>query len=500
MTMTAVDVNAGFDTERAGQIADIGRFNAEAEAWNKLPEAERVTAAQAKAQAKFDQRIADGKMRDLGNGRYQVTDPGSYDDGEVFFTQRQAGGLRNLLVLPEHGLDTSTGKAALFSMFPEWHGDGEIRVAGEKDIRKVIKLAGLDFTVMQRPACFQVGTRTIQVPGQFVNYRSDNLHPFGVVGKVYTPFQPATSFDFMQGLFEDEELMVASAGAFGLGESIFITALLPDHMVIDAGGISDIIAPYVAILDNFNGSGRFWAMVTPWRIRCRNTERLAVNGAATKWGIRHTTNAPAKVKEAQRTLGLARKYYAAFQAEENALARTPLTKGEFRQAMAEAFGEVAKDEVASTRVWGSRLRDVEDAAQTTRTRLANDRREESLMAWFETFQRELGDTAYAAERALTAHADHDQVRNGSDPEADAQERLAVELQGSVKGLRGADAAAVREQASLARQAAAELRDQVRKVRRLEANLGGDSDNLKDAAHAALIRRAVAKGRLTLTNR
>lgn len=488
MTITA-DVNAGFDTERASQIASIGAYNAEATAWNALPESERITAAQAEQQRRFEERIAAGKMRDLGNGRYQVTDPGSYDNGEVFFTQRQAGGLRQLLVLPEHGLDVSTGKTALFSMFPEWHGDGEVRVAGERDISRVIKLAGLDFTVMQRPALFQVGTRTIEVPGSFVNYRSDTLHPFGVVGKVYTPFQPATSFDFMAGLFEDEELMVASAGAFGQGETIFITALLPDHMVIDAEGIADVIAPYVAILDNFNGSGRFWAMVTPWRIRCRNTERLAVNGALTRWGIRHTTNAPTKIAEARKTLGLARKYYEQFQVEENALAQTPLTRGQFTTAMAEAFGEVATEDSASGRVFGSRLREVEDAAPTSRTRLANDRREESLLAWFEKFSAELGETAYAGERALTAHTDHDQVRKAADPEADAQARLAAELQGSVKGLRGAAAAEVREQARLAREASAELREQVRKANRLAANLGGDSDDLKDAAHRALMRRA-----------
>ena len=75
---TAVDVNPAFDTERAGQIADIGRFNAEAQAWNALSRVRaRHRCPGRDSSARFDQRIADGKMRDLGNGRYQVTDPGS---------------------------------------------------------------------------------------------------------------------------------------------------------------------------------------------------------------------------------------------------------------------------------------------------------------------------------------------------------------------------------------------------------------------------------------
>ena len=177
--------------------------------------------------------------------------------------------------------------------------------------------------------------------------------------------------------------MVASAGAFGQGEAIFITALLPDHMVIDAEGVNDVIAPYVAILDNFNGSGRFWAMVTPVRIRCRNTERLAVNNAVTQVGHPPHHQRADQGQRGAAHAGPGPQVLRGFSGRGKPAGADPDDHGPVPQAMAEAFGELAKADSASSRVWGSRLRDAEDAAQTTRTKLSNDRREESLMEWFD---------------------------------------------------------------------------------------------------------------------
>ena len=94
MTILATpDVNQQFATERAAQFQ-----------------------AAARAAAAFDQRVADGKLTPLGNGRYRVTDPGSWDNGEVLVR-------RNGQILPQHGLDLSTGSAALYSTTPAWQRD-----------------------------------------------------------------------------------------------------------------------------------------------------------------------------------------------------------------------------------------------------------------------------------------------------------------------------------------------------------------------------------------
>ena len=109
MTMLATpDVNQQFATERAAQFQ-----------------------AAARAAAAFDQRIAHGKLTPIGNGRYRVTDPGSWDNGEVLVR-------RNGQILPQHGLDMSTGNAALYSTTPAWHSLGSIVPAGTPDIDTVL--------------------------------------------------------------------------------------------------------------------------------------------------------------------------------------------------------------------------------------------------------------------------------------------------------------------------------------------------------------------------
>ena len=59
-TVSTVDVNARFDAERASQLT-----------------------AAADRQADLDRRVAEGTLVPLGDGRYRINQPGSWDDGEV---------------------------------------------------------------------------------------------------------------------------------------------------------------------------------------------------------------------------------------------------------------------------------------------------------------------------------------------------------------------------------------------------------------------------------
>jgi phage/plasmid-like protein (TIGR03299 family) len=430
------DVNAGFDAERAFQVARISDYNDQATAWNALSPEERATQEMAGAVARFEERVAAGELRNLGGGRYEVTT--GFDRGEVFYVQRSAGNLRQLMVMPEAGLDTKAdGTAALYSRYPEWHNLGTIIPAGLSSIPGVLKAAGLDFEVEQRPSGMwrpftedELAARQeqydwsddqldgiatgefVEVPGQFVNYRTDSGAPFAVVGKIYTPIQPAQSMAFLQGLIDDDSVIIESAGCMAGGARIFITCLLPQTMVIDAEGIADEVQMHIAVIDRYDGNGKFLAIATPWRIRCGNTERFALRDAVARWGIRHTTTAPQRVAEAQRTLGLTNKYAERFVAEETALARTELTSDDFSELMAEVWGE----------------RDLVKESKKSAT-IAN-RREEGLRGLFSLYSGELGQTAYSAERAVTDWLDHVAPRRISDKDKLAAARATAALEGS----------------------------------------------------------------------
>jgi phage/plasmid-like protein (TIGR03299 family) len=388
------DVNAAFDTERAGQVAMVAEVNARATELNATRD-QRADAGLADRAARFEQRVADGKMKNLGGGRYEVNDPNSYDNGEIFSVRRQVDGLRTLLVMPEHGLDTSTGEVALYTRTPEWHDFGTVIPSGLSEIPSVLKAARINFDVLQRPAGFMrpvsdgegIGEVFTVEEGKFVNYRSDTGAPLGIVGKIHRSIQPAQSMGFLQELVDDGHVIIESAGALDGGRRIFISCLLPQDMVVDADGIADHVQLYVVVFDRFDGQGQFQAVVTPWRPRCKNTERLGLKEAVTRWTVRHTTNALARVEEAQKTLGLAGKYAAQFVAEETALAQAKIKADEFEALMAD--------------VW-----ERDKATESKKSATVADRREDQLRTGFDAYSAELGSTAYAAERAVTDWLDH----------------------------------------------------------------------------------------------
>jgi phage/plasmid-like protein (TIGR03299 family) len=360
VTITALtpDVNQRFAAERAGQFS----------------------AAQRQA-AEFDSRVADGKLMPLGDGRFQVNDPASWDHGEILLQQDGQ-------ILPQHGLDETTGQPALYISQPAWHGLGYVIPGGTTDMNEVLRLAGIDYAVSRRPVLYRAAPddRAVILPDQFVNVREDTGAGLGVVGARYEVLQNRHAFEFLQDLVDDYSVIWESAGALREGRKVFVSMRLPHTVTIDAEGINDEIIPFVAAINSHDGSSLFQVVVTPWRPICGNTERFAVRDAHTRWGVRHTRNARERIEEARRTLRLSVNYYERFAAEEEALARTELALAEFRAVVEELWPTPGDHE-------------------SVRTRNSHARRLDTLNELHATNTARLGRTAYAAERAITEYAD-----------------------------------------------------------------------------------------------
>jgi phage/plasmid-like protein (TIGR03299 family) len=359
MTIVAApDVNTRFAAERADQFR-----------------------AAARARVAFDKRIADGKLTKIGNGRYRVTDPGSWDNGEVLVRQ-------NGQILPQHGLDTTSGTAALYSTTPAWHSLGSIVPEGTSDIDTVLALGRIDYTVSRRPVLFRPtpeGAATI-LTDQFVTVREDTDAGLGVVGARYEVLQNRQAFEFLQDLVDDYQVTWESAGALRDGRKVFVSMRLPETVTIDAAGISDEIVPFVVAINSHDGSSPFQVVVTPWRPICGNTERFAVRDAHTRWSVRHTRSALDRIEEARRTLGLSVTYYQRFAADEEALARTEIALADFHRVLDD--------------LWPT-----PDDTATTRMKNTHTNRRETLNELWASNTGRLGRTAYAAERAITEYAD-----------------------------------------------------------------------------------------------
>jgi phage/plasmid-like protein (TIGR03299 family) len=353
-----VDPNVQFAEERAGQLQ-----------------------AAVTRQAAVEQRIADGKLTPIGDGRYRITDASSWDNGEIW-TQRDGQ------LLPEHGLDTTTGQAALYTAVPAWHELGTVIDGGTSDIDTVLQAGRIGFDVVRRPVLYQptLDSSPKTMAGKFVTVRDDTGAGLGVVGADYEVLQNSYMFEFLQDLVDRYDVVWDSAGALRDGRKVFVSMRLPDTVSIDADGINDQIVPYIAEINSHDGSSMAQIVVSPWRIRCGNTERFAVRDAVTRWGVRHTRNARDRIDEARRTLGLTVKYFDTWAAEEEALAQTDLAIDEFR-------------EVAS-QLWPA----PEDGA-SKRTVANHTNRLETLTALYDSNSAQLGRTAYAGERAFTEYLD-----------------------------------------------------------------------------------------------
>lgn len=401
---TAIDLNAQFAASKLDQIS-----------------------AAADKAADIARRVNDGELRDNGNGTYTVLT--GWDRNETIR-------FNGVDVLAEHGLDlTENGTAALYSRVKAWHGLGNIIPDGIFDIDLVLRLAGADFEVSKRPLFYRdpITGDEIEVPDHFAAVRENpftNLDdyrlssPLGVVGNVYTHAQNRQAFSFLPEML-GVELAVAygdidgldrpvyeSAGVMRGGKRVFVGMRLPSFVTIDAGGVKDQVVPFIYVLNSHDGSGKLTVIVTPWRIECKNTERFAIEGAITSWGVRHTTNwnSDKKQEEARRSLGLAVKYFERFKAEEEVLAQADITMREFWDLVRDLYPEPESD--------------------TKRSKSLDDRRMGTIGELFAGNISRLGRTAYAAERTLTEFLDWKKdVRPGRSFKGDlmaARTTLAIE--------------------------------------------------------------------------
>ena len=387
MTVVTTDVNQAFAAEKADQIAGA---HARVEANQSAIAAYDSGLAQKQLDEKLAADVASGKIRMAGDDRYEVLE--GWDRNEYFRVQRATRPGELALVLPETGLDVlEDGRSALYTAVPSWHqteGVGYIE-DGTTDIATVLDRGGISWMIMQEPVC---GAITGEVPGAFINYRSDTRAPLGVVGKIYTPAQPREQLSFLQDLAERYDVPFETAGPLNGGKQVFVSMRIPDSIKVDVDGINETIELFLMAFNDNSGNGKLRVVATPWRPLCGNTNRFALRDAVASWGTRHTRNWKDRVAEAQRHLGLVTTYGEHFAAEETQLARTAASLSDVEALMNEIWEKPGAD-------------------ATKRTRLAHERRLDTVFERFGMESARVGKTAYAAENAITGFLDHDKNRN-----------------------------------------------------------------------------------------
>lgn len=185
-----------------------------------------------------------------------------------------------------------------------WHGMG-LSVESAPTSEDAIRYAGLDWEVESQPIYTKNG---IKIPDNYVNIRTSDNKPLGIVGERYQIIQNSEAFAFTDSLL-GEGVQYETAGSLKGGKIIWMLAKLPNKFEI----LGDKVDPYVVFTNTHDGSGAVKVAMTPVRVVCNNTLNAALRSAKRTWSARHTGNINNKLDEAMRTLELADKYIKATQ-------------------------------------------------------------------------------------------------------------------------------------------------------------------------------------------
>jgi phage/plasmid-like protein (TIGR03299 family) len=201
-----------------------------------------------------------------------------------------------------------------------------------------IAKAGIDYLVKDTPAYARIPITakvgnveyptdhvSMPIPGRKHTYRADTLEPLGEVGLRYHLIQTTEARDFVEnvigGGWEPE-----FAGPLQNGKAIFIVGKLPFET-------SPEIAPYLAIVNSFDGSTGLRLANTPIRPMCTNAVRRTFKQARAAVSFRHTANLTGRIEAVREALHLSEVYYRKLDDEIAAMMRTELDEQRVKQAL-----------------------------------------------------------------------------------------------------------------------------------------------------------------------
>jgi phage/plasmid-like protein (TIGR03299 family) len=210
-----------------------------------------------------------------------------------------------------------------------WHGLGQT-VQNAMTAAEAIELANLDYEVGKTtihaaiagaPATEDSPEHLVKIEDKFATYRVDNKVALGIVGGRYEIVQNRDAFGFFDAIIDSGEAIFETAGALGKGERIFVTAKLPEDMLV--GG--EECNKYIILTNSHDGTSSIIAGFTSVRIVCNNTLQAALKGLTNKVLFEHRTGAKERLAEAYKVMNIGSKYMDEVSEIFNRMAKTPIT-------------------------------------------------------------------------------------------------------------------------------------------------------------------------------
>ena len=249
-----------------------------------------------------------------------------------------------------HGLTSSDSMFSTSAVRrPPWHGLGAVLEKRPPSLPAALYAAGLDWRVVQVPLHRHdglAGRGESQLDGLRGNVRADTGALLGVVSDDYRVVQNTEAFAFLANLI-GSELHFETAGSLWGGKAVWVLAELPDH--VEVGG--DAVRRFVLVTTRHDGTAAVRALVTPVRVVCANTLRVALSGARDTYRVRHLGDPTGALHEARAVLGLTVDYHRQFAALGDHLATQPLAEAALQRVLRQLYPDLPElgDRAAKSR-------------------------------------------------------------------------------------------------------------------------------------------------------
>lgn len=123
-----------------------------------------------------------------------------------------------------------------------------------------------------------------ECPNAFAIYRTDKNIPLGIVKDRYTPVQNIDAFTFFNNAIGKNKAVWQTAGYFGYGERIYVSAKLPNTIFVN----NDPVDNYLVFTTSHDGTSGIKILFTPVRVICSNILNAAIKSSTNYISFKHT--------------------------------------------------------------------------------------------------------------------------------------------------------------------------------------------------------------------
>ena len=225
---------------------------------------------------------------------------------------------------------------------------GSINVEDCRTAEEVIIKAGLDWEVAKCPLVAKMPITDMidltsnpveesfvrgsdlyrDCPNAYATYRTDINIPLGIVKEKYTEVQNIDAFSFFDNAIGRDKAIWQTAGFFGNGERIFVSAKLPDSIYVNG---QDPVDNYLVFTTSHDGSSGVKILFTPIRVICENTLNAAIKNATNYVSFRHTASVHRNIDQAGEILGIAKEKTQFLAEQYEAMSKIKMTDTEVNQ-------------------------------------------------------------------------------------------------------------------------------------------------------------------------